>query len=462
MYRLLLVDDEAWVLKSIEKSVNWNQYGFEIVGTASDGKEALTCIETKHPDVVITDIKMPLMGGIQLIKEAKSRWTHMQFIIISGYAEFEHARKAMLLGTAGYCLKPVEDEDMGEILKVVKNRLDSQRLNATEVLQSIDETSDVLLATEIWGNAGLPWDRDTGMRVACGTLSGTTSLSYSGRIFLFYESELELIKQSIPLNESVGISRNIMSPQYLSTAVIEAQIAQRQFFMTGKQSIYTYVSASRKPLRQRIVELRIADEECNIKKVKQILDNIEVELKKGCFNIRHAYYCYLKISDVLDNQKNTDQDLELESNVELMEIFENVSVMISSFTDQFEKKFHYENGDVGVISNSVIRDILKHLEDNSYDAVTITSLAEQYHFNPNYLCRVFKREVGMPLTEYLIHTRLEKSCLMLRNTQILVNKIAEKCGYTDYFYFSRLFKRKYGITPSQYRIGMEGMRPVDK
>ncbi len=125
MYSILLVDDEDAVRSSIRTLTPWEENGFEIIGEASNGLEALDILEDGIPDVIITDIKMPYMDGIAFITEVRERFSRsVEVIILSGYDEFTFAQTAMKLGTAEYVLKPVSIESMTEVLKRAKARLD--------------------------------------------------------------------------------------------------------------------------------------------------------------------------------------------------------------------------------------------------------------------------------------------------------------------------------------------------
>ncbi len=264
MYKVLIVDDEAWVVKSLQMAIDWNAHDFEVVGSASDGEEALACIAELMPDLVVTDIRMPVMSGLELMEKARARWPLLQFVIISVYAEFEYARKAIDFGAAGYCLKPADEQEMAEMLKKVKARLDAQMA----------------------ANAGL----------------------------------LTLLGESHSREE------------------------------------------------------------------------------------------------ILHSTPGT--------------------------------------------TNHIIKSIVAYLDEYYASEITLSGLAEQFHLNPSYLCRVFKRACGKTLTGYLVDLRLQKACQMLRGTCQPVNTIAKKCGYVDYFYFARLFKRSLGITPTQYREGLPAKIPT--
>lgn len=127
MYRVLVVDDEKLVVESIKRGINWNDYGYEIIGEAYDGAEALEKIGRLMPDVVFTDIRMPEMDGIELIKEGKLVSKETQFVIVSGYSEFEYAQKAITYGAVGYCLKPVDELEIVNILNKIKSILQESK-----------------------------------------------------------------------------------------------------------------------------------------------------------------------------------------------------------------------------------------------------------------------------------------------------------------------------------------------
>ena len=111
MIKTLIVDDEPNIRGGLSLIINWEDLGFEIVGEASNGREAILLIEKFNPDLVITDIKMPEMSGLDLIKECKNLNYSAKFIILSGLNEFDMAQKALHLGASGYLLKPIDEEN---------------------------------------------------------------------------------------------------------------------------------------------------------------------------------------------------------------------------------------------------------------------------------------------------------------------------------------------------------------
>ncbi|MDK2934831.1 MAG: two-component system, response regulator YesN [Clostridiales bacterium] len=126
MYKLILVDDEEEVRKGIVKKIDWGQYGFEIIGEAENGIEALEIAEKVVPDVVVTDIKMPFMDGLTLSKKLREKFPTTKIIILTGFDEFEYAQKAINLDIVEYILKPISSKEMIDMLVRVKAKIDEE------------------------------------------------------------------------------------------------------------------------------------------------------------------------------------------------------------------------------------------------------------------------------------------------------------------------------------------------
>lgn len=115
-YKVLLVDDEPIILQSLKVAIPWDELGLEIAGEARNGEVALRLIEEKAPQIIISDIRMPVIDGIALMKEVLPRSSKLIFIFISGYGEFEYARDALRLGAFDYLLKPIDHDELTEML----------------------------------------------------------------------------------------------------------------------------------------------------------------------------------------------------------------------------------------------------------------------------------------------------------------------------------------------------------
>jgi two-component system, response regulator YesN len=127
MYKLLVVDDEDWIRERLRYTIDWSKMGIEVIGEAKDGEEALELTEKLAPDIVLTDIRMPGIDGLEYIKRLRDGNNKARAIIISGYSDFEYARKAIKLGAFDYILKPVEDDDLTGVVRRCLEEIDSDK-----------------------------------------------------------------------------------------------------------------------------------------------------------------------------------------------------------------------------------------------------------------------------------------------------------------------------------------------
>lgn len=152
MKKVFLADDEILIRETLRECIPWEKEGFIYCGDAPDGEVALPLIEQLRPDILITDIKMPFMNGLELIEIVRKRFPAVKIIILSGYEEFEYARTALRLGVEEYCLKPVSSSDITQLLKRVSSKIDSeaaqqlriQRLKQKEAEQHYDSEHKLL------------------------------------------------------------------------------------------------------------------------------------------------------------------------------------------------------------------------------------------------------------------------------------------------------------------------------
>ena len=130
MYNLVLVDDEDWILAGIQNAIKWEEIGFRIAGTYTNGKEAMAAMKNQPPEAILTDIKMPIQDGISLVRELREAgFGQIEVVFLSGYDDFELAQSSLRLGAVDYVLKPSAPEQIIEVFKRIKKRLDERRIN---------------------------------------------------------------------------------------------------------------------------------------------------------------------------------------------------------------------------------------------------------------------------------------------------------------------------------------------
>lgn len=146
-YKVVLVDDEVEVIDAIEQRIHWDILGFEVVGSATNGVKALELVEKQQPDVVITDIKMPYMDGLELARRLNKEYQNIHIIIFTGFDEFEYAEEAVHLEVEEYMLKPINALELTECMKRLKKTLDKEReerLNVTKLENYLKDSLPVL------------------------------------------------------------------------------------------------------------------------------------------------------------------------------------------------------------------------------------------------------------------------------------------------------------------------------
>ena len=453
----MIVDDEPWVITSLVHGMSWEKAGFEIVATATDGEEALSKMKKQRPDVLVTDIRMPVMDGLELIKKARTDLPYLKFIIISGHAEFEYARRAMAYGVANYCLKPVEKDEMDQTLQAIKTELDQALDQRMSLIQTYIEREDKEGCLRFFKQIGFNWSETDQIRVVSGPTDNAFLLDRRHQLYLISEPQFGFMKNQ-PQLSSVGVSRLTSNPLRLDKAVNEALIARAQSFITGHPALYVYQRPDLIPLRMKLGEVRGAISSQNINTASQMLDELKSIILNRGYQVNQVYYCYARILDMIEENEAPEKQAEddpvsyLETWQELTSLFSHIDDMFQSLKQQLSESINRDNDSCGLeVTGSLIDSIVRYLETHYSEDIRLSKLAEKYHITNSHLCRCFKQKTGTTFTAYLVDVRLQKAKQLLTSTSLHISEIAENCGFDNYFYFARLFKRKAGLTPTQYR-----------
>lgn len=210
MYKALIVDDERLVREDLKIIIKEENLPLELIGEGKDGQEAFELININPPDIIITDVRMPVMDGITLMKNVKSLYRNTKFIIISGFSEFEYAREALELGAVGYVLKPIRNEDLARVIKKACSELDEVKNASRESeRKKLLEKENLMLSIEKSLNSLLfdeDHDRDIYRRIA-GEIPGLEDSCFVLGIFhidhpktyesCFNENDFNLVRFSV-------------------------------------------------------------------------------------------------------------------------------------------------------------------------------------------------------------------------------------------------------------------------
>lgn len=468
-YSVFIVDDESWVVESLKVSVDWKQYGFEVVGEAYNGLEALQSIRDMKPDVVFTDIRMPGMSGLELIKKGSELHYLPKFVVVSGYAEFAYAQRALNYGATAYCLKPYDDEEIAHLLKKLKKTLNMERdRSETQLIQLLadnneDSIEKIKEALEI---RGLHMDSGQAAGLMVCTSEGDPfvhldairiRIGKSKMLYMMAYDQLEVVMSELETHlpdgvRGIGVSGKIYDYRIISKELEHATLLSNQYFMTGHAGVYRWIPTSRGVLKETFKKIGTAITNQDHTALGQLSDEVSMLFQQEGYTVKDALRFYNVTLSFLYLLDEDQQEQMVMSYEQLMDHFENVTDMnayLRSLSMKLIRRLpEYETRET---TNETFVSILQYVHENYRSTITIQSLTQKYYINPNYLSQLFKKEVGETFTSYMTRLRITNACSLLEQTRLRVTEIAEKVGYQDYFYFTRMFKKITGHTPTQFR-----------
>lgn len=465
MYRILLVDDEEMVLKSLKASIDWENYGFEIIGTATSVKDALEKIDKKKPEVVFTDVRMPEIGGLELLSMLKRAKPDILCVVISGYAEFAYVQKALRLEAVGYCLKPFDYDEITSYLKRIHIKLDDQNkskdweVNFLELLDVADTDSRLRLegimrdkfpdfekkdleALYILGTDNIP----SGFELIC-ACAGTNKYV----CILCREDEKSflhaLFEKSVEDKKIyVGVSGNIRKIEDL----------ERRIYSSRKKAFQHFCEPATEPIVRKVVK-NTAIESSQLQNIihfgsekrKEFFNKLRKEFEEGFYNMDTAILLYNLIETWLGNTEENEEPIFIWDYDILCGAYGDALQMLDDLEMQLEVigKTNVECN----ITNQTFKEIFSFVDSNYKEHISAADIAARFHVNPCYVSQLFKKELGKTFTEYVTSKRIKYACKELRQGRRNISEIAEEAGFSDYFYFSRVFHRVMGCAPGEYR-----------
>lgn len=471
MYRVIVVDDEPLVAANVRAALEDLLDRFPVVSTVSSGKEALKIIEEMQPEIVITDIIMPGMSGIDLIRECSARFPAVRFVIVSGYAEFEYAQAALECGAVAYCLKPLQDEDLQKAVMRAARSFQERRDSSAELLEALTEPEyqPVSLAKYL-SDTGFLWT-DPGAVMVFAAVGGETPPLSSvehlcirtgkgEQMVLAAASQcravrraLEEWQQTIPQKRvSIGFGGVAGTIGELTGALQKARNNAYRFFTTGQCAYYDVRrddTQSCEPVL-RLLEQAISDRDAAA--VERQFQALSALFASGAADMEQAFLCYNTVNYFLSQEKS---DCDYRSDFEnLARLFPNAEEMCRALCRQTLQLLVSAEQSIRVeersIKNETIRAIVAYLNENFWKELNIQGIAEQFFVNMSYLCQIFKKETGHTMMEYISSLRIEQACALIRNSTFSVSEICEKVGYVDYCHFNKVFRRVTGKSPLQY------------
>lgn len=399
MYRVVIADDESIIRKGLRESVEWDSLGLEISGEAGDGVEALGIIKANKPHILITDISMPEMDGIKLIKEVKNIDLNIKIIILSGFSDYAFLKEAIKLGVESYLLKPIDNDEL------ISNLIDS----VNNIEKEIFET------TQLHQGTGL-LRANTLNRLVTNGISLSEFEEKASFLDISLEAEKYLCAVCVAENIGSGAFSNYEQLAMLAVHNICNELAENggAVFIDAKGRVVFLFSNIGED------DLRTTADAVLANASGQVLEHLGISLTASVG---------MTVSSVGDIWRSYDSAAE-RFNCE----------KAPADADKLEWK-----------GSAVIDRTVAYIAEHYNVGITLKQVAEVCHINTSYLGQLFKKEMGESFTEYINKYRIQKAKELLSSSSLKVYEIAETVGFTDYHYFLKIFKKIVGVNPTEVR-----------
>jgi two-component system response regulator YesN len=495
----MLVDDEPLILDGLKNIIPWESLGFQVVETARDGLEALQKSREVQFDILITDIKMPELTGLQLIRQLKEeKRSQFYTIVLSGFEEFELVKEGLKLGIENYLLKPINEDELISSLKHVKEKINRTTLEEESILVLRDHSiwrwctgkmgfeefkqrmsfyPDLQVISPFWiGLLKLEWDEQNEkdfqslQRTFERETNAISVLTPTGDILLLWlncsddtwDNELEKFhlrlklmkkpgeyvfvnsKKIDDLNNFQGVFRELEMASELKMLLSEREqnIAEQLYSKSEQPQKFSSNYLSNDILEQ----LANQDYGSFKKSMRKILAQFELEkppllmksvLLEFFFYVKNKFFLHIDYELYV---KTIQQILYIETLDEGLEI-------VDKCIELFDKDFLQQVEEF----SPIIQSVLNHIHQNLSEEMSLKTLGSSFHINPIYLGQLFQKEVNCSFTKYLNKLRIEKAKKLLLNSYEKAGAIGKKVGYTDATYFYKQFKKLEGLTPSEWK-----------
>ena len=546
MLKIFLAEDEVVVRETIKRMIPWEELGFELVGEAADGEMALPLLIRQHPDLLITDIKMPFMDGLTLARLAKKEIPGLKVVILSGYDDFNYAKQAIGIGVEDYLLKPITKNALIERLSEIRSRYEHEKTQKEyyekfqREMQAYEKNSsrdffEALVGgsmdmMEVYKRAeklGLDIVAEA-YNVLIFTMNCDEDFSEQRDEYSSWEAEsLELLENLFAGHSSAMLFRsNIFSYGVLLKGqretieentracvdeirkILSRQDGRREWFLAVGQSVErlsqiqkSYHTASRAFSQRYLYDENIlyydemetmehpggqAETEDNayLQKVdvnalnpailqKFLSNGLQEETEnfvKDYFyaigqepmeslvfrnyvilNVRFSVISFIKGLGCDTNEMESADTEEV-----LAESGKNMESAIAYAKKMISQAIEIRDQNSGNKNRSILKTAVDFIDSHYMDEeISLNTVANVANVSSNHFSALFSQNMGQTFIEYLTTLRMNKAKELLRCTGMRSSEIAGEIGYKDAHYFSYLFKKTQGMTPSDYRKARE-------
>lgn len=501
---VLIVDDEPIVCKGLRQTVPWDELEVNIVGEAYDGEEALEMMEQQEIDLILSDIRMPGMDGLELARQVFCRFPHIRMVILSGYDEFEYAKKAIRLGVKDYLLKPVDIDELMAIVLNIKKECDKERKKEWRI------TGNQLLSAIVLGH-------DLDVHQEFFKLSSNENYqliassieNYSSTVqTISKKEEQEKIKQNWVqlIEDSLNHAERTCTSLFISKNCLLIFCKNGHRIPCNKQIFYEVMEKAKRQLGvslffclsrpfEQMKEIHVeyqnvleglkafpimeenvydaADIQKKQRNVVDIPDEYVQRLKQfNDFNdfdklyiiVDQIFEYFRENHYLLDDVASALQDLEnklfdwmpnkpkLRFNEEMdVGIYNSYDELKKLFIHDLEDYFSYHVTATKIEQRRLVDKAMNYIKEHYAEDLKAAEIAKLINISPNYFSLLIKQATGKHFNELLNEIRINHAKSLLKETNYKIFQIGEMVGYKNYKYFVQIFKKLTSVSPSKFR-----------
>ncbi|MBD7914985.1 response regulator [Clostridium sp. Sa3CUN1] len=505
--RVLIVEDEFIMRQGMKHMIEWEKEGFTIVGEATNGEEALKLIEDLKPNIVISDIVMPILNGVDFSKIVQKKYPEIQIIILSSYDNFEYVKDTLLSGAVDYILKPTLTPN--ELLVTLKKAVD--RIPGLELVKDEEVYYSSIIEKYILG-----FEDNIDSNNFFDIFPNTCFRLLGINIKQGYTKNREFIKESRRLVEEFLINNNYVFIRFIINEEILLYLINYKV-SDDKELVKRFEKYIENKMIHENRFYIITSKFNNISNVKDVYNNKFLPYLSQKFYYKEKFLLNTEdiiLTEGIEKFDSNKYDLLLKkkdfiSAINLIKnyidtsilfkmdeykiknllknLLYNLIVSLESYNLDAEnlrqryfkridkttyiEEFSYEVNNILLelkefvnkninLEEDRINEILEYIDENYNKTLELSDIAKAFNFNYYYLSYYFNNHCKEGFSEYLNRIRIEKACDLLKENKRYVSEISSMIGYSDHSYFCRVFKKITGYTPSNYRIKMrtQGVR----
>ena len=459
MHKVLLADDEPSITESMKSIIPWNVYDMEVSHTVSSGHDAYNLIKDPDNDIdlAILDIRMPGYSGLDISKMVFTENLKTKVIIVSGYAEFSYAQKAITYGVLGYLLKPVEYEELEVLLlraqRMLSNEDDNKDVSA-DFMNYIEENNTAMMEVYLQDqglSSGSYHIASTYGNIAAPVCHGISfSIGTGQNIYISNKSYTESDFSSIAY-AGVGLYPAAVEISSLRHAIYECAAMCFGSFMNKESKDQGIVCSDHSNFQRSSLYKSITSANNFNEKDKLVilLNSLKDAKYRSSMNINEA----MKLNNLLVSNTQlfpSGQDYYIYNYKQLLHDYASFDDLIDSLVSHLNDASETVDDDKS-FSNTYFLKIMKYINTYYNENLSLGDVAAVVNLNPNYVSQLFKKCSGSTFSHYLTNLRISNAKKLITTTNTSINEIATQTGFNDYFYFLKTFKKMTGKTPSEYR-----------